>query len=71
MHSYRSRTNASPNLKRGFYERKTNSHIQLDGEIENWNERFIIPPMIQVIQEQQKEIEQLKTEIKELKQPKN
>ena len=58
-------------MKRGFYERKTNSHIQLDGEIENWNERFIIPPMIQVIQEQQKEIEQLKTEIKELKQPKN
>jgi len=39
-----------------------------DGDqIESWEERKIIPPMLQLIQEQHKEIEQLKKEVAELK----
>lgn len=40
-----------------------------DGEVEinNWNERFIIPPMLKLIQEQHQEIELLKEEIINLK----
>lgn len=35
--------------------------------IESWNERYIIPPMLKLIQEQHLEIEQLKQEIENLK----
>lgn len=38
-----------------------------NGEVENWNERYIIPAMLKLIQEQHTEIEQMKKEIKELK----
>jgi hypothetical protein len=38
-----------------------------DGEVENWDERRIIPPMLSLIQEQKREIEGLRAEIKELK----
>ncbi|MBO7078875.1 MAG: hypothetical protein J6W64_03590 [Bacilli bacterium] len=37
------------------------------GEPEDWNERYIIPPMLKLIQEQHAEIEQLKKEVDELK----
>ena len=37
------------------------------GEIETWNERYIIPPMLKLIQEQHQEIEQLKKDIIDLK----
>ena len=30
------------------------------GEVENWMERYLIPPMLALIQEQHKDIEQLK-----------
>ena len=38
-----------------------------NGQVENWLERYMIPPMLYLIQEQHKEIEILKTEINELK----
>lgn len=38
-----------------------------DGQVENWNERYMIPAMLKLIQEQHIEIEQMKKEIKELK----
>lgn len=38
-----------------------------DGEIENWNERYIIPAMLKLIQEQHIELEQMKKEIEKLK----
>lgn len=45
-----------------FYPRATifNSY----GVIENWDERYIIPPMLALIQEQQKKIEELENRIK-------
>ena len=42
------------------YDERTN-------EIINWKERDIIPPMLYLIQEQKKEIENLKSELKEIK----
>lgn len=33
-----------------------------DGQVENWNERYIIPPMLALIQEQHDDIESLKQE---------
>lgn len=36
-------------------------------EIENWNYRYMIPPMLALIQEQHKEIQDLKAEVSELK----
>ena len=38
-----------------------------DGKIQDWNYRYIIPPMLALIQEQHKEIEDLKAEVSELK----
>ena len=38
-----------------------------DGQVETWSERYIIPPMLKLIQEQHEEIEQLKKEVTELK----
>lgn len=38
-----------------------------EGQVENWNERYMIPAMLKLIQEQHTEIEQMKKEIKELK----
>lgn len=38
-----------------------------DGQVENWNERYMIPAMLKLIQEQHTEIEQMKKEIEELK----
>lgn len=38
-----------------------------NGEVENWNARYMIPAMLKLIQEQHTEIEQMKEEIKELK----
>lgn len=38
-----------------------------DGTVESWDERRIIPPMLAMIQEQKKEIENLKAELAELK----
>ena len=38
-----------------------------DGEIENWDERRIIPGMLALIQEQHTEIQQLKAELTEIK----
>lgn len=38
-----------------------------NGMPEDWNERYIIPPMLALIQEQHKEIESLKAEVSELK----
>lgn len=37
------------------------------GQAEDWNDRYIIPPMLKLIQEQHEEIEQLKKEVQELK----
>lgn len=37
------------------------------GNAENWDERYIIPPMLALIQSQHNEIEQLKREVDELK----
>ncbi len=39
--------------------------------IENWNERYIIPPMLKLIQELHSDIEQLKNELKEIKESRN
>lgn len=41
--------------------------ISEEGRIVGWNEHYIIPPMLALIQEQHKEIEQLKKDIQELK----
>ena len=41
--------------------------IHSDGEIESWDERRIIPGMLSLIQEQDKEIKELKAEIAELR----
>lgn len=38
-----------------------------NGNIENWNERYIIPPMLKLIQEQHIEINQMKEEIEKLR----
>ena len=42
-------------------------HDEDNGEVINWLERYLVPPMLSLIQEQHKEIEILKTEINELK----
>lgn len=42
--------------------------ISDEGSIEGWNEHYIIPPMLALIQDQHKEIELLKQEINQLKQ---
>lgn len=36
-------------------------------EIENWNERYIIPPMLKLIQDHHKQIQKMQEEIEELK----
>lgn len=41
--------------------------INENGEPETWNERYIIPPMLKLIQEQHQEIQELRSEIIELK----
>ena len=41
--------------------------INENGEPETWNERYIIPPMLKLIQEQHQEIQELRSEIVELK----
>ena len=38
-----------------------------NGNPEDWNVRYIVPPMLKLIQEQHEEIEQLKQEVQELK----
>lgn len=38
----------------------------IGGEVENWKERIILPLLLRVVQEQQKEIEELKNLIKEV-----
>ena len=52
-----------------IYPIATDYEIDSDGNniIENWNERYIIPAMLKLIQEQHEEIEQLKQEIEKLK----
>lgn len=43
------------------------AEVNPNGTIENWNERFVIPPMLALIQEQHKEIEDLKFTVMSLK----
>ena len=38
-----------------------------DGIVEDWNHRFLIPPMLKLIQEQHEEIETLKSQVTELR----
>ena len=47
-----------------FYPRAT--IFNKYGVIENWDERYIIPPMLQIIKDQQKKIEELENRIKVL-----
>ena len=52
----------------GFIAEDVNEHypiatIKIDGEVENWDSRYIIPPMLALIQEQHEEIEKLKEEV--------
>jgi hypothetical protein len=37
-----------------------------NGQPENWNERYVIPPMLALIQEQHKEINELKSQLNEI-----
>lgn len=41
--------------------------INEDGDIESWSAHYIVPPMLALLQEQHKEIEALKEQIKQLK----
>ena len=42
--------------------------VQVDnGQVENWNERFIIPPMLKLLQMQKAEIDDLKTMFDDIK----
>lgn len=56
----------------GFIAEQVYEHypiaVDLDdqGRPDNWNERYIIPPMLALIQEQHKEIEQLKQQVEAL-----
>ena len=45
-------------------------YAEIDGEKvpENWNDRYIIPALTKLVQEQHQEIENLKSEVAELKQ---
>jgi len=57
----------------GFYAEDIEEHFPLgvyhkNGLVENWMPDRIIPPMLKLLQEQHKEIQQLKTEIDNLKQ---
>ena len=36
-----------------------------NGKVENWKERIILPLLLKVVQEQQKEIDELKTFVRE------
>ena len=38
-----------------------------NGEVEDWNYRYLIPPMLKLIQEQHEEIEELKTNMESIK----
>jgi len=38
-------------------------HLDLDGKIKSWNPIFIIPPMLKLIQDQKKEINQLRADL--------
>ena len=40
--------------------------IKIDNEVENWDVRYIVPPMLSLVREQHEEIEKLKEEIKKL-----
>lgn len=40
--------------------------IVIDGEVENWNERYMLPPMLKLIQEQKKKIDELEERIEAL-----
>lgn len=55
-----------------IYPIATDYEKDKDGNIivENWNERYIIPAMLKLVQEQHEQIEQLQKEIKELKEGK-
>ena len=59
------------NMVDGIYRERGKSfaaeHDEESGEVINWLERYLVPPMLSLIQEQHKEIEILKTEINELK----
>lgn len=41
--------------------------IKVGDEADNWNERYVIPPMLALIQEQHEDIEKLKAELNNLK----
>lgn len=43
------------------------AEVNSDGTIENWNARYMIPPMLKLIQNQHKEIDELKMELITLK----
>ena len=43
------------------------AEISPSGTIENWNSRYIVPPMLKLVQEQHKQIEQMKFDIMTLK----
>lgn len=43
------------------------AELKENNEPEDWNVRYIVPPMLALVQEQHKDIEQLKEEIQELK----
>jgi hypothetical protein len=60
------------NIQVGFIAEEINKYFPeatiYDGdEVESWDERKLIPPMLQLIQEQHKEIEDLKMEVQKLK----
>ena len=38
-----------------------------DGDVEDWSERYLIPPMLKLIQMQHEEIEAIKAELKEIR----
>ena len=48
------------------YEHYPQAAIMMDDEVENWNERYIIPPMLKLIQEQKKKIDELEERIEAL-----
>lgn len=48
------------------YEHYPQAVIMMDDGVENWNERYIIPPMLKLIQEQKKKIDELGERIEAL-----
>ena len=38
-----------------------------DGDVEDWSERYLIPPMLKLIQMQHEEIEAIKAELEEMR----